>query len=184
MSATTLTMLTALSSAIIGGAIVLIGVYFTNRSNAARLKIQHEYESKQRSIELLRTRGEELYELMDKWLKMFAGYYLRRTSVMKGKLSYNDCLDLDIKDGKETTVNFGRISMLIDVYFPSARDAYDEINALREKINKIEGDYKRVYENGDVDGHRFIQPFINTQVSVEKAGDKFLGLISECIRTL
>ncbi len=77
-----LTMVTALASAGVGAAVALLGVFLTNRSNTARLKIQLEHESRQRNTQLLRSRGEELYELSDKWLNKLAGYYLRRISVM------------------------------------------------------------------------------------------------------
>ena len=179
-----ITMITGLSAAVVGGALALLSVYFTNRSNTTRLKVQLEHESKQREIELLRNRGEELYELLDKWLKLLAGYYLRRTSVMQNKLTYNECLELDIKDGKENTSNYGRIAMLIDVYFPSTRSAYDKIIEYRTELNKIEGEFKRNYKNGEVDGVPFIKSHVQSQISIDKAGEELKMLVLEKIRTL
>jgi hypothetical protein len=179
-----LTLLTGLSSAAIGGALALLSVFLTNRSNTTRLKVQLDHEFQQRKSELLRNRGEELYELSDKWLQMLAGYYLRRCFVMQGKFTYNDCLDLDIKDGKEKSGNFGRIAMLIDVYFPSTRPAYDKIIESRTELNKIEGSYKRAYENGDVDGASFLTPYVKCQHSIEQAGENFKILVLEAIRSL
>ena len=89
--------------------------------------MQLEHETRQRGDEIFRSRGEELYELTDKWLNMLAGYYLHRSRVMQSNITYNQCLDLDIKMGKDGQGNFGRIEMLIDVYFPSTRLAYDKI---------------------------------------------------------
>lgn len=178
------TMLTGLSSAAVGGALALLSVFFTNRSNTKRLKVQLEHESQQRKIELLRNRGEELYELSDKWLNALAGYYLRRSSVMQNKLTYNQCIDLDIKEGKDNSYNYGRIEMLIDVYFSSTRSAYDKIIEYRTELNKIEISFKRKYENGELDGATFITPYVKTQLSLEKAGEEFKMLVLQEIRTL
>ena len=179
-----LTLLTALFSAAVGGTIALLSVFFTNRSNTARLKIQLEHESRQRNAELLRNRGEELYELSDKWLKKLIGHYLRRTFVMQCKITYNQCLDLDIQDGKEDSGNFSRIAMLIDVYFPSTRPAYNKIIATRNELNKIGAAHKHEYENGNVDGTQFVAPYIQFQNSIEQAGENFKALVLECISGL
>ena len=179
-----LTMVTALASAAVGAAVALLGVFLTNRSNTARLKIQLEHESRQRNTQLLRSHGEELYELSDKWLNKLAGYYLRRISVMQCKLTYNQCLDLDIQEGKEESGNFGRIAMLIDVYFPATRPEYDKIIAARNELNKIGAAHKRAYESGDVDGARFVTPYIQCQHSIEQAGENFKMLVLEHIRAI
>jgi hypothetical protein len=91
---------------------------------------------------------------------------------------------LDIQEGKEKSYNYGRIAMLIDVYFPSTRPAYDKIIESRTELNKIEGAYKRTYENGDDDGARFITPYVQCQHSIEQAGEDFKMLLLESIRAL
>jgi hypothetical protein len=179
-----LTTLTALGSAVVGGAVALLGVFLTNRSNTARLALQLDRESRQRKADLLRDRGEELYELADKWLNKLAGYYLRRSFVMQGKLTYNQVLDLDIQEGREESVNFGRNEMLIDVYFPTTRPAYDSVIAGRTELNKVAAAHKRAYESSDTDGTRFITPFVQCQHSIEKAGETFKLQVLECIRAV
>jgi hypothetical protein len=179
-----ITMLTALSSGVVVGAVTLFGVFLTNRSNTARLKMQLENESQQRRAELLRGRGEELYELTDKWLKSLGGYYLRRTFVMQGKLTYNQCFELDIKEGEKESFNFGRIEMLIDVYFPTTRSAYDKIIEGRTALNKVGTAHKRAYEGGDIDGSPFLTPYVQCQHAIEQAGETFKMQVLECIRAL
>ncbi len=179
------TILMTLLSAASGGAVALISVFLTNRSNTKRLKMQFDHESIQRKTELLRSRGEELYELTEKWRNAFFGYYLRRSGVMQGKLTYNQCLDMDIKDGKEaSSYNFSRIEMLVDVYFPDARPAYDKMMASRAELNKVELAYRRAYEDGDIDGTHFLTPYIQCQKTVEKAGDDFQAKVLEYISAL
>lgn len=176
------TMLTALVSAIFGGAVALIGVFFTNRSNTDRLKLQFEHESRQRTTDLLRDRGEELYELIDKWLKMLTGNYLGLSAVMKGKLTYNQYYDLSNEEIKRRSYNFGRIEMLIDVYFPSMRSAYDKITETRDELNKIISEHKRSYRIGDIDGSKFLRPFTQGQMSIDQAGEAFKMQILDSIR--
>ena len=96
-------------SPFLGGIIALCGVSLTSR-----------FDTKKRRQEMLRGRGEELYTLNEKWLNGLTGYFLRRASVMQGKLTYNEALDLEIAEGsRHQTHDFSRLEMLIDVYFLS-----------------------------------------------------------------
>jgi hypothetical protein len=176
------TMLTALTSAVAGGAVALLGVFLTNRSSTARLKVQLEHELRQRTTDLLRGRGEELYELTDKWLITFAKNYLSLSAVMQNKITYNQHYDLTIEEGKKSFQEYGRIEMLIDVYFPSTRPAYDKIIEARDELNNVINAHKRSYKNGDIDGYKFLKPFIQSQKSIEQAGVVFKMQILESIR--
>lgn len=179
-----ITMLTALSSGIMGGTVALLGVYFTNQSNETRLHIQLEREENQRKADLFRDRGEELYELIDKWLNSLTGYYFRRVSVMQGNLTYNQCLDMDIKGGKDNSYNFGRIEMIIDVYFQSIRDSYDKVISDRDELNKIVSEHKMNYMQGNIDGTRFLKPFIKLQLKFGEDEESLKLKIREAIRAV
>jgi hypothetical protein len=178
------TFLTAALSTLVGGIMALLGVLLTNRSNESRLKLQFDLELRKQKSDLHRSRGEELYELTDHWLKALAGYYLRRNAVMQGKLTYNQCFDLDVQELKKDPPKFGRVEMLIDVYFPSTRSAYDKIIDCRTLLNKIAMEHERAYKDGDTDGSRFLRPYVECQQSIEKAGDIFFKQILDCIRAL
>lgn len=176
--------LTALVAAGIGGTLTLIGVLVSNRSSQARLKFQTEHDTTQKKKALLLERGEELYGLTEAWLNSLFALSLRRLMVMQGKMTYNQCLDLDIEDGKNKSMNFARISLLIDIYFPATRKAYDTILNEREKLNGIEITYKRGYKNGDIDGTSFLPGYLETQKSIEKAGEIFKIQLIDCIRAI
>jgi len=175
---------TALVSVIIGGALALVGSFLSNRASQARLKFQIEHDSCQKKRDLLLERGEELYGLTDKWLNYLFEHTLNILSVMQGKLTYNQSLDLDIEAGKNISMNFARIQLLIDIYFPSSRKAYDSILKERDKINAIEATHKRAYRNGDIDGTSFLPAYLKKQNSLEKAGEVFKNQLIECIRTI
>jgi hypothetical protein len=171
-----------LLSGIVGGAIALLGAFFTNRANTVRQKMQHQHEVDQKRAILLRERGEELNELIDKWLIEFSINYLRMNSVMQGKLTYREYYELGAKEIEP--IKFGRLKMLVDVYFPSTRSAYDKIMKGREEVVDIDIKYQHAYDNGDADGSNFLPSYVQAQVSIEQAGEAFKAKIIECIRAI
>ncbi len=178
------TLITTLSSAAVGGSVALIGVYLTNKGNAARLNAQLVHQSNSERAELLRARGEELYELIDKWLNSLFVYYMVKASVMQGKLSYNQGLDIELKNGEESRGNFGRIQMLIDVYFPTSREHYDRVVSLREAANRHVLLHKRAYERGETDGTVFLKAFTTDQLSLEAAAEKLKEAVIVQVRAV
>jgi len=140
-------------------------------------------EAEQPKPDILRVRGEELYALINAWLSGLAGHYLRRSLVMQGKLSYNQCLDMDIAQGK-TAYDFSRIELLIDLDFPSARDLYDKLIVERTNLNKIEAAFKRSYEEGDLRGEELLPLYVRTQHSIEKLGELLQKHILKTIRSI
>ena len=176
--------ITALISAAIGGALALLGVSLTNRSSTARLRLQLDHEAAQRKAQILRERGEELYILTAQWLNGLTGYYLRMSSVMQGKLTYNQSLDLGIADGKANPVNFNRVELLINVYFPSTREAYTRTTHARETLNEIAEAHKQAYKTGDVDGTKFLEPFSAAIMSINAEGAFLQTQILESIRQI
>jgi hypothetical protein len=177
-------LLTALCSSVTGGIIALTGVLLTNRSSTARLTIQLDHEAESRKAQTLRERGEELYVLMQNWLTFFANHYLRLSQVMKGSLTYNQFLDLEIEAANHNPMEFPRIELLIDIYYPSARQAYDAIMARRADIVKIEGAHHRAYQAGDTDGTRFLKAYVQAQKAVEAAGETFKVELTKAIQTI
>jgi hypothetical protein len=128
---------TTLLAAMVGGGLALLATLLQQRRDARVRKEQ-----------LLRERGEELYGAAGRWINALAAYALRRTALMQGKITYNQCNDMDISLLGELGENFdaGRIELLIHVYFPSARKAFDDPLTEREKLNSIEIPFKRDYE--------------------------------------
>jgi hypothetical protein len=134
-------------SATLGGGIALLVVYLTSR-----------FDAKMRREKTLRERGEELYVLSEKWVSGLFTDYLRRSDVMHGKLTYDQINGRAIAEGKRDSNDFSRIEMLIDVYFPSTRSAYDRVETARDVLSNIASQHKRAYETGDTDGSQFCKP--------------------------
>jgi len=180
-----ITLITALLSAALGGFVALVSVFFTNRGNTARLKIQLDSEERKRKQDLLRGRGEELYELIDKWSTALFSYYMALPLVLQGTLSYNELLDFQIKQSeKGVDGNFARIEMLIDVYFPEVRSAYDDLIKGRDKINAIVLEHKRASQAGMVDSTVLAEQFNQRQSEVLQAAKKLKAQVLERIRAI
>jgi hypothetical protein len=88
---------------------------------------------------------------------------------MHGKLTYEQALQMDLDRGVGTH-DFGRIEVLVDVYFPSTRQAYDTIMAVRTQLNATLTAYQHEYEAGRKDGRSFINRYVECQEMFEGAG--------------
>jgi hypothetical protein len=179
-----MTLITALLSGLLGGIIALISVFLTNRGHTTRLAMQFENDAGKRKEDLLRARGEELYELTDTWLNALFSYHTSTSFVIDERITYNEALDLQVKQGEKQAGNFARIEMLIDVYFPEARKTYDDLIVGRDKVNAIMIEHKRAYQDGILDKKRFLPPFKERQLEVLQAGKKLKTEILVCIRSI
>jgi hypothetical protein len=160
----------AVYTAIGGALIALISAYLTNRSNIRRLRLQFELERETKEREFIRDKLEELYLLNEGWLNVFASSNLPFISVMKGEITYNDALDMFIDSNKNRTVDFKRLQMLVDLYFPEIRPAFDQLATARDQVNKIKSEHKRQHKRGNIDGTAYVMPFIEAQQKVEREG--------------
>src|ERR1700761_7460688 len=160
MPDSSVTLISSLVTGVIGITGALGGVYLNNR-----------HQSVQGRQDVLRQRGEELYSVVVDWLDGLFGSYMRRNLVMQGKITYNECLDQDIEWGKKrkTPPVTQRLEMLVDVYFPSTRPAYDEVLRCRSELNDIELAFKRRYGIGHTDGSSFLKRYVEAQERLEEA---------------
>ena len=116
---------------------------------------------------------------MDKWLNGIFGHYLKLTLVMRGEIDYNQFLDQVIHDGKQNTVDFSRLGMIVDIYGRELQSSYNKIMDAREALNKISADHKRAYKNGEVDGKKYLEPFTEAQIKLEELTELFKKEIAE-----
>jgi len=181
MAETNSAIITLFVAAITGGS-TLAGVWLSNRNSREQLKLQlseHRDKDKETTI---RAKAEELYELTDAWLKALGSNYLYVAGVMQGKLTYNQCLDLQITQGDKCAYKFSKIEMLLEIYFPKIKPSYEKVLEVRTAINSIVADHKRSYETGDLDGKKFLEPYFKAQELLEQYGEEFKSIIAECAR--
>jgi hypothetical protein len=169
---TELTAVVALASAAVGAAVALISAMLTSRANSKAALVDRAHQSELRLGDITRSKGEELYTLFEKWLNTLAGYFLVRQSVISGKLTYNQSLDIEIKGDDPQKRDFVRIEMLVHVYFPDLIEDYNVVIGYREQVSDIIADHKRMYAAGQPDGGRFMLPFSEAQHHLFAAADR------------
>jgi hypothetical protein len=171
------------ASALIAAAVAIAAAWLTNRANAKVAAAAREHELRLHHQEVLRSRGEELYTLWQQWLNRLYGYYIVKQSVMVGKISYNDALDLEIKDRDRHDGSHVRIEMLIEVYFPRLRDQYTKVIKMRDEANEILASHRAAYSVGNTDGSKFIKPFQaktrEVNVAAQNLSESLLGILRE-----
>ena len=167
-----------LITAILTSALTLISVWLTNRSNNQRLKIQLEHERKKRNEELLRDRLEELYVLSNKFLDRLVSRYVPYRAVMMGQISYDQALDMALEHGSKRDFEPHRVTMLIDLYFPSIKPDFQEILTIRDKLNNIVECHKEQYKTGDTDGSKWLTLFQPLFEELAKKANSFNKVIT------
>lgn len=148
---------------VLGAAIALVTIYLTDRSNTRRLKLQFDLERESKEKQFIRDKLEELYLLHEAWLNALATSYLPILNVIKGEITYNQALDMFIENNKDRQVDFKRLQMLIDLYFPAIKPAFEKLSAARDRTNEIQRAHKREYKRGNTDGSAYVVPFIEAQ---------------------
>lgn len=138
---------------ILTGIFTLIAVYIT-QSNANRqfeARLSHENAKERR--EVLRSRLEELYALVGDWSRNFVIYHTTFRRVMDGKITYNDALDITIKNHSKFDAN--RLFTLVDLYFPESRPEFETIKELRSEANAIQSEFKEYCTSIQTSSHEY-----------------------------
>ena len=160
------TALVAIVGSVITALSTLAGVYITNRLTYDRLTVQLEYEQARERERFLRERLEELHVLIAEWIIFVAVFHLPITKVMRGEISYNAALDL-INEHELTPPNFQRMEMVVELYFPTLRDKYNQLMKARDELSSIVDAHKEQYRIGQTDGSAFRRPFMAAQLAVD-----------------
>jgi hypothetical protein len=110
--------LTALFTAIA----TLSGVFLTNIANNQRLALQLNHERQTKQKELMREKLEQLYILFKKWDLTVQNVYINYLRAMKGNITYDTLLKIE-SERSDKSVDYNRLEMLIDLYFPNIKPA-------------------------------------------------------------
>lgn len=145
MTASDLIPFVAVLAAVVTALSTLSGIRLANRAAERQLQMRLGHEDQKQQKEALRTRLEEIYQLVDQWSGAVVGHYITYRKVMEGQLTYNQALDITINSTK--TVNAARLFTLADLYFPKCHYLFAEIRGARDRAAKIEGDFKELYRH-------------------------------------
>lgn len=134
----------AWGGSVVTGVFTLLGVWFANRSSIKQLTVKLQHESERGSRESLRTRLEELYSLVGRWAGEAVIHHVTYRKVMEGELTYNQALDLTLKN--KSSVDANRMFTLAELYFPSAHGALQKLKELRDDAAAIQSSFKQSYK--------------------------------------
>lgn len=177
------TILSNVSSALTGAVGALVGVWVTNTGNDRRANMQSKEELGKERRTLTRERGEELYQHADKWQSNLRANSFVWLGVMEGHYTANDALDMEIRDNSNLKYDFGRIEMLVDVYFPNSREAFNAVIHQRDARGELLGKFKRSYKAG-AEGGGFGPRLAESMNQLEQACRDFKKAVVEEIRDL
>lgn len=105
-------------------------------------KLNSGHEEKQ----FLRKKLEEVSLSFTVYSRILGTHFITYQSVMVGKISYNDALDMTIESKQKSP--FETLSMLVNIYFPNLDRHLENLIKYRELGNDIIHDFKSQYKNG------------------------------------
>lgn len=69
--------------------------------------------------------------------------------------------------------------MILGIHAKELRPYYQRVVDARSELNTISTEHKHAYEQGDIDGERFLKPYTATQLKIEKLGEVLKEKIAE-----
>jgi hypothetical protein len=174
----------SVSPAVAGAAAALIGVWLTNVGNDNRAHLQAKTEREKERRNILRERGDELYQHAYRWAAQLRSDTLIWHGAMVGQYGVNEALDMEIAEFNDRKFDYGRIEMLVDVYFPEARAQLDSLLQHRDERSRYINAFKRSYKAGDLDGRTFAKQLMDSVAAFEGEFKGFARIIVESMRAL
>jgi hypothetical protein len=179
-----LQVLTTVSPAATGAIAALIGVWLTNAGNDNRARSQAKADLDRERRDILRERGGELYQQAYGWATRLRSSTLIWHGAMVGQYGVNEALDMEIAELRDRKFDYGRIEMLVDVYFPDAREKLDSLLRHRDERSRCINAFKRSYKAGDSDGSTLAGQLMNSADSFEEEFKAFAIKIVGKMRAL
>lgn len=171
-------------STIVGASIALGGVWLTNKETTRRFFIQMEKDERRAKCDIVRQRGEELYETMSEWVGLItARERIVLRTIRERSITAEEEEKLGPAELLRINERYPRIMLLIEVYFHDLLSAFDYLTTCRGKLLDHQQDYfyKRDRTTDDIregsEKHRrLIQDF-------DAARAAFLSLLANAIRS-
>jgi hypothetical protein len=148
-----MTLFVALLSAICGGFVALLSF---------RMNTNKEH------VFFMLKKAEELFLAVDRFKTSLDCYYLNFYAVMQGKISYNDMLDLQIRNGTTAHEPHRFMRMLCRFYFPPLLPKLEAFIGAQANANKVTAKHRKDYERG-ADGIPWIAPLDEALLLLDQA---------------
>lgn len=173
---------TILGSATFGSALSFLSVYLTNAASFKNLRYQVEQEEKQKDRELLREKGEHLYELVEKWAQILFIKGLTFSDFLKGTSSLEASKNVFYNQTKDHQLDFFKVEMIVGLYFPEAHEEYQQAQKSLRLVNRIELNAEKNAPSKSADNKKLLQDYYEAQAKLEEDIKTFKRAITNLIR--
>lgn len=136
---------TAFLTGLVGTGSALGGAYLNNKFSMERLTIELHHSSREREKEFKRERLEELYSLVNKWLHNMFLVHTHIANAINGQMTIDEADKAAIDSPQLEKIDFSRIHMLINMYFPQLDVQFSELLSKRDEISEIRLEHKKMH---------------------------------------
>lgn len=171
----------AVGAAAVTALSTVAGVRLANQAAERQLKLRLQHQDEKDQKEALRSRLEELYQLMDIWADKFVIHHTIYRRVMDGQLTYNQALDISTNS---ESFNFSRLFTLAELYFPDSHELLEKIKIYRDNLSYIQDVYKKQYlEMGpEADGEKYSALLTKKLMEFNEAIDQYKASLADYAR--
>jgi hypothetical protein len=146
--------------------------------------IIHKLSSSRAEREFKRRKLEELYIAVHCYCTKLFTANIIWPDVMRGKIDYNEALDLFIKNHNENDKSHETtMTMIINIYFPELLPSFEAILRQRDQINCMKSDFKKAYQRREV-CDSFAQPFLQELKAIDDCERKLAEELFRISRSL
>lgn len=167
---------TILATGCVAIASSIISAILSSRYNRKNSILQSEISRRAEERKINLDRLERLYIAFKDWKNFIGIEYLNYLSVMDGKLTYNNVLDLTIKSSASKKINYSELEMLVRVHFPSIIDSFEEVHRAKEKANEFMSEVRKT-QGRSTSYSSMIPAFLKAQEQFDKVATEFQDLI-------
>jgi len=170
-----------------GAAVALVAVYFTNKGNLDRLKVQHSLDHEATKRQIKREKLEDLYLLVREWSKAADGFFSDVGAAMEGKKQLKDAskkLVEQYKDDKSNKIDLARIEMIVHVYLPQVRESFNALEDSRDELGRLLNVFEERVKSGNKEGIDLFPEFMQNLKRFENLSKQVLNSISKTARDL
>jgi len=126
-----------------------------------------------------RQKLESLYTSADRFTKYLAAHHIVYFALVKGDLDLNQIFDVQQKSNTTAAEKpYEQVELLIAIYFPGVRTAYDVLLEARETLSKLTAGFNRAYQTGTLDRTRDLQRLQDAMMQLDAATKALMSSIA------
>ncbi len=140
--------------------------------------IAYRLNATKEHVFFLRQKAEALYLAIEHYDRMLTCNFFPYYALFENKIDYNEVLDSNIKSGEgsaqeDSGSSYETAQLLVNVYFRDLKPHLQAYESARGAVNEILAEHQRCYKQGDTDGWRWLEPFHEAMLELDKVASAF-----------